>query len=1574
MPSPSHKQSSSSGGGGGGSSGFSLLSSLKHTSSSNAGNDSGSAAASSRPPSSPALANASTAVPLRTTRSFNSYQQQMNKQAMQQQRRRANYRAAPPSPKPYQQQQQQQQVQQQQPRRFPLSPSSSYDHDDSTQASNSVVTDSNLTSSPGKRSVISGGGGIFKASSFDDFYYNNSEGYHDAFALLGQQAANASAGGNSNDIATEASGVVPSSPSRRKRFFPSTPKKMPHNNGGTRSPAPGADGGVRSEEVGSIPPSNLFMPSFNNNNNGNNSTSSNSAVTSQPPIPTTALRSSSPSIRSSSPLSLRMKQSLPWAKSKNSTTANNRHGAKGSGHYSDAVAMALREATNEIESNVLMEQMETNSQAGMEVVNPFFGVSKEGEKEKMRFRTRSPSPIRYLAHNSSTRCTLGLNESKDDSEFSHSRNRLHLHAKNDDEQSNAPSSAAPSFFHNRNIRTMSPARLKMNLKKKILQRIPSSPRRNSDSETGLEEYVEDDEGMDAVAEKFAAASMSFELEDDYELNHSDGNADSISERNSPTPDTGDFIINTASFNIFENSQFLHAMGGTNDASLATNYIRTGDALCSTEEGQYDRALPLYYAGLGAILSRIRQWSLDRRHSKDRNWNADHAGDEHQNLVYQDFSTVARSPEMNVLLLAMASILLRAGNAHYSLGRFETSCRDYVSAQSYRSLRQRAVHGEKEDFILPSLVDTDPEEQNLLLEDAKLNGRISNNMACAQTKRRMYEEARVGYTKALQIKQKTLEGVHDMLSALGNGSSKATATPHPKEVKDDDLVSDIATTFHNIGLLRVSCDEPKKAEKAFKQSLSLRVKKFGLDDLGVSSTLCALGDVYFHQKRHDDAFRSYKESLRIWKFHRGTDERTAELYMNIGLVFYSKGPYSKAKMSVTECLRIRREQCGVDSLPVASALYLLGLISTAIGDHHDALCQLEEALAIRQRLLGNKSPNHLLIFNVHLAIGKVHSLMGDFDKSLKSFSTVLLGRTMRLGKHHESVAEVLHAIGVAYIAANEYSKAVETLEEALRLRRSLLGPSMEVAETLDSLSTVCFCCEDTEHAIELSEESLKILKGAVGFDHFLVAQALKNSGDYKQNFGALDDSIEDYTESLRVMTAWQGRDHISLSELLNEIGVTYFKKEEYVLAKESFAEALRIMRLSADRADKSVIFPTLSHLGHALYKNKELDVAAATYLESFKIQVSIVTGDECKGLEDFGKNFSAFKDEIISIGKEEEDVASISEALGGIASILRYLGLVNHAQGDFESALTANKLSLSVRLCQPFREHSAIALMAETIAMFEFKRNNLKSALEYFSQALESKKTFQGESTIDVARTVNNLANIHFSLGNLEDAMKLYHEALEIKRHCLGEDSDEVANTLNNIAHVMVTAGKEHDALKAYHNVLRIRQEKYGKNHISVAATLASMGDVYIKLGKLEIAMTYLEQCLRIRKLQNESCDERLMENLASIYGQLGEWKKAEAAFTEILCFKRASYGSDCLDVAKTLDLLAVSYIEQDRHNESIEHLKEALRIRKVCLGGDDDEILASLNKLAFVYKCCNMTEKMLDVKAEFDDIQARRKG
>ena len=139
-----------------------------------------------------------------------------------------------------------------------------------------------------------------------------------------------------------------------------------------------------------------------------------------------------------------------------------------------------------------------------------------------------------------------------------------------------------------------------------------------------------------------------------------------------------------------------------------------------------------------------------------------------------------------------------------------------------------------------------------------------------------------------------------------------------------------------------------------------------------------------------------------------------------------------------------------------------------------------------------------------------------------------------------------------------------------------------------------------------------------------------------------------------------------------------------------------MRLSQNEANKLAIFATLNHLGHALFKINELELAAETYIESFNIQVSIVTGVDNDGLKEFGQKLNIIKNRVATMEREGKDVSELSDSLGGIASILRYLGLVIQEQGDFEAALSANKLSLSVRLCQSYKDHSAIALVAETL--------------------------------------------------------------------------------------------------------------------------------------------------------------------------------------------------------------------------------------------------------------------------------------
>lgn len=809
--------------------------------------------------------------------------------------------------------------------------------------------------------------------------------------------------------------------------------------------------------------------------------------------------------------------------------------SKGSGKYSAAVSKVLGDDDDNAAASVSEKSKGSTPTSGSNS-SPTKTISSYGSPQrKSQLRARSPSPLRLIR---------AIGSSKDSLD-----NRSYQNMDVDDQEPTSKGASSVSLGKT-SFRSMSPGRLKKNIKSKFTsaspkrERPPQPQQRSPQSKiplhpTGGSDDVRSkhsfDDGLDQIALTLGSTTLSFDVAEDDPSVAEKEEEESV-DMNVEEPDIEDgCLINTTSSNIFQRREFVRAMGGTNEASSTKKYIQLGDILCEQEGEQLNRAIQMYYAGLGTVLSRIREWSSEQEEVEDvsivdgENNVPPLPSTIPSNLTYRDFVSVANCADVNVLLLVISSILFRSGNAHFRLKQFETACRDYSSAQSYQLIRTKALSSHNMN-------------ESLVMEDAKLNGRVKNNMASALSKRRRYEESRAEYTRALQIKQSTLETLHK--SARKKGESA-------KDMDDKNLVSDIASTFHNIGLLRLSCDESAKAEKAFKQSLSLRVKKFGLDDLRVSSTLNALGGLYYKTRRYDDAFRSYKESLRIWKLNVGkSDLQTAEHYYNIGLVFYAKGPYSKARVSVAECTKIRRHLCGNVSLPVAEALYLFGKVSLSLGNFEDASDKLQEALAIRQKLL---KKDHLLVSNAHLLMGKVHLEMEEFDKAMRSFSVALAIRTDRLGKHHLSTAEVLHAVGSAYIEVDEYPKALETLQEALRLQRQFIGPSLEAAETLNTMSLVFFKSGDTERAIELGEEALVMVKSSAGFDHILVAHVLKHNGDYYQDIEAYDDAMESYGESLRIMAAWIGREHVLLSKTLSEVGVVRFKTGEYTIAKQSFTE-------------------------------------------------------------------------------------------------------------------------------------------------------------------------------------------------------------------------------------------------------------------------------------------------------------------------------------------------------------------------------------------------------------------------------------
>jgi tetratricopeptide (TPR) repeat protein len=103
------------------------------------------------------------------------------------------------------------------------------------------------------------------------------------------------------------------------------------------------------------------------------------------------------------------------------------------------------------------------------------------------------------------------------------------------------------------------------------------------------------------------------------------------------------------------------------------------------------------------------------------------------------------------------------------------------------------------------------------------------------------------------------------------------------------------------------------------------------------------------------------------------------------------------------------------------------------------------------------------------------------------------------------------------------------------------------------------------------------------------------------------------------------------------------------------------------------------------------------------------------------------------------------------------------------------------------------------------QDRLQEAATFYNEALRIQVMKAGPTSLDVARTLNNLAVLHENLMNLEQAEAAFKEALAIMDEKIGRESTEVAGLLSN----MGTFYERHDRLveaeAMYKEALRINQ-------------------------------------------------------------------------------------------------------------------------------------------------------------------------
>jgi tetratricopeptide (TPR) repeat protein len=284
-----------------------------------------------------------------------------------------------------------------------------------------------------------------------------------------------------------------------------------------------------------------------------------------------------------------------------------------------------------------------------------------------------------------------------------------------------------------------------------------------------------------------------------------------------------------------------------------------------------------------------------------------------------------------------------------------------------------------------------------------------------------------------------------------------------------------------------------------------------------------------------------------------------------------------------------------------------------------------------------------------------------------------------------------------------------------------------------------------------------------------------------------------------------------------------------------------------------------------------------------------------------------------------------------------------------------------------------ALAFQPVTLFERLwsegQDQLKQA-EYTQaeRTLRSAVREGGKAGVDetvLALTINDLAEACSRTGNYVEAQSLYNQAIAILRK--GSDLWRLVVVLNNQGRLYGQLGMEVRSASAFAEARAISKKARIENTPLVAAALGGLADGRSSEGDLRGAEQYLRQSLNIREntLGAEHLDvAETLNNLAVIHAQTNKYAQAEREFRRALKINQRVLGIHHPDVAAILDNLGVLHNEREEYTEAEKLLRKALDIRRGQVPPDHAALGKGLTHLAHVMMNTQRTSEAEQVLRE----------
>jgi hypothetical protein len=288
--------------------------------------------------------------------------------------------------------------------------------------------------------------------------------------------------------------------------------------------------------------------------------------------------------------------------------------------------------------------------------------------------------------------------------------------------------------------------------------------------------------------------------------------------------------------------------------------------------------------------------------------------------------------------------------------------------------------------------------------------------------------------------------------------------------------------------------------------------------------------------------------------------------------------------------------GKQPLVEASMRLTIGVTYRDLGLYPQAQQQLEAALSLRRRLLGEDHPDTLGSMN---ALAVQYAYQSKLPQAEAMLNRVLDTRRRVLGDSHPSTLESTSALAQVYDEEGQYPKAELLLTKSLEVRRRVLGEDRP--DTLRNMTDLGWLYREQakfKQAEPLLTKSLSAQTRVLGESH---PDTLYTMHVLASLYNAKGESAQSellYTRALEGQRRVLGESHPETLDVMNDLALLYWNEGKYASAEDLYTKVLETQRhvLGDEHSHTLVTMNNLSALYQSQGKYAQEEPLAAKVLE------------------------------------------------------------------------------------------------------------------------------------------------------------------------------------------------------------------------------------------------------------------------------------------------------------------------------------------------------------------------------------------